>query len=333
MDALGTEKTEPIDMIGAALRINDDFTSFDKKIAEFRSNNFVTKSNVQQTRLGTLVANNGVYFDPRTGERSLANVLGIADITQAISVISQLNALLATPPLTMLVNPATMSIVRQKKQQYTDRNRSGYIFQAWGEEQVRLNVSGRIGAYLAGARFFDVDSPQNFQGHGGPSRGRISTTTTPSGNQFATRRDSAAYQNLMSLFTIYRNNGYIYDLVGESEAHWWVGMIAISYDQWTYAGQFENFSFTNTEQTMRGGMEFNFDFVASFVFDNAQRDFQVLPIRSPTASPSDPLWSDPTKRPLPRGTLRGRQQSLPRFDPPASPIVDPARAAILKEVG
>jgi len=330
MDAMNRERKEPIDVISASLRVNDDFTAFQEKITEFRSNGIVTKSNVQQTRLETLVGNNGIFFDPQTGQTNQANVLGIADVTQALSVISQLNALLATPPLTLLINPMAFSIVRQKKQQYSDRNRSGYIFMAWGEEQVRLNVSGRIGAYYAGTRYFDGDSPQNFQGHGGPSRGRISTTTSPSGNQFATMRDSASYQNLMSLLTLFRNNGYIYDLVGESEAHWWIGMIAISYDQWTYAGHFENFSFTHQETTMRGGIEFTFDFVASFVFDNAQRNFQVLPIRAPTPSPSDPLWSDPTKRPLPIGTTRGRLQPAPRLNPPLSPMADPLRAPLLR---
>jgi len=201
------------------------------------------------------------------------------------------------------------------------------VFQAWGEEQVRLNVSARTGAFYAGTRPFD-DVPQNFQGLGGPGQGLVGQTSVVSGMQFASKRDSASWQNFMSLMTIYRNNGYIYDLIGESEAHWWIGMIAISYDQWTYTGHFDRLSF-GYDETNPHSITFDFDFTASFVFDNAQRDLQVLPIRSPTPSPSDPLWSG-NKQAVKATSLRGRLQNQPRLFAPQTTITDPNRAALLR---
>jgi hypothetical protein len=288
MDALGgLETQEDISIIGAALQVNDSFSTFERQIQEFRSSPIIANSKALKTQqLQNLVANNGIIFDPATGAKSQANMLGISDVVQAISVIAQLRAMLETPPLTMLINPQSLTVARRKKQQYQDRNRTGYVFQAWGEDQVRLNVTGRIGAFYAGTGFLDGGQPQNFRGLGGVRQGAVTNTSAVSGNQYAAKRDSASWQNLMSILTLYRNNGYIYDLIDESEAHQWIGMISITYDQWTYTGHFENFSFGYTEQNMRGGIEFTFDFVASFVTDAAQRQFQVTPIRSPTPSPS-----------------------------------------------
>lgn len=332
MDALGNLQTqEDISIIGAALNVNDSFSTFDRQREEFRSSPIIANSNALQTQqLQNLVANNGVLFDAVTGKTNLANVLGISDVTQAISVIAQLRSMLETPPLTLLVNPQSLTISYRQKQQYQDRNRNGYIFQAWGEDQVRLNVQGRIGAFYAGSTFLDSGQPQNFAGLGGARKGGVTQTTTVSGNQYASKRDSASWQNLMNLLTIYRNNGYIYDAIDESEAHQWIGMVSITYDQWIYSGHFENFTYGYTEQNMRGGVEFTFDFVASFVTDTAERNLQVTPIRAPSPSPSDPLWSDPNKRPLPLGTNRGQRIGRrPRSDVPPSPVFNPAAAAIL----
>lgn len=331
MDALAqTEQVEDINIIGSALKVNGEFDSFTRRIEDTRAGGFAARSPMEQTRLANLVANNGVMFDPKTGARSQANVLGIADVTQAMSVISQLNAMLATPPLTLLINPQSLAIQRQKKQQYQDRTRRGLKFKAWGEEQIRLNVSGRTGAFYAGTRPFDVESPQNFRGLGAVARGRVPETTAPSGVQYVSKRDSASFQNLQNLLIFFKNNGYIFDLVGESQAHWWIGMIAISYDQWTYAGHMENFSWGYTEQNNLGGLDFTFDYVASFVFDNAQREFQVLPIEAPTESPSDRFWSNPNSRPMTRGTLQGRLLGAPQTAPASAPNLDPHGAAILR---
>jgi hypothetical protein len=308
----GEADKEKINIIGSALKINDTFAAFNEKLEAFRASTFVTKTQDELTRLETFVADNGVFFDAASGKSSLANVPAISDLKQAASVIAQLNRMMSTPPLTMLVNPQSLTLTRTKKQQYSERNRKGYVFQAWGEEQPRLNVLGKTGAFIAGTRFTDTDSPANFFGLGAESRGRVGRTSVASGVQYATKRDSAAWQNLMSLFTIYRNNGYIYDLISRTEAHQWIGMVAIDYDQQTYLGHFENFSWTESEDTMLGGVEFTFDFTVSFQFDSAQREFVVLPIKAPTPSPSDPQWTRVSRRQQRFGTSRGRGAFLPQ---------------------
>ena len=83
-----------------------------------------------------------------------------------------------------------------KVQQYNDRTRYGYVFQGWGEEQTRLTISAKCGAFSSGGR----------------------------GVQYASKRDSAAWQNLMTAFQFYKNNGYIYDTLGKSNAHLFVGL-------------------------------------------------------------------------------------------------------------
>jgi len=308
----GQKDEEKISLIGAALKINDTFSKFNEKLEAFRASSFVTKTQDELARLETFVAANGVFYDAATGATSLANVTAISDVKQAASVIAQLNRMLSTPPLTLLVNPQNLTLTHTKKQQYSDRNRKGYVFQTWGHEQPRLSVTGKTGAFIAGSKFTDTDSPNNFAGLGSAARGVVGATTAVSGVQYASKRDSASWQNLMALLTLYRNNGLIYDLVTNTEAHQWVGMVGIDYDQQTYMGNFENFTWTESEDTMLGGIEFSFEFTISSQFDSAQREFVVLPQKAPTPSPSDPLWTAQGRRQQQLGTARGRRAFAPR---------------------
>lgn len=187
----------------------------------------------------------------------------IADILTAVDIAYQLAALMNTPPLVLLVNPSTIQITYTKVQQYTDRSRYGYIFHAWGEEQVRLSITAQCGAFLSAGR----------------------------GVQWASRRDSASWQNLMNVFHLYKNNGYIYDTQGKSNAHHFVGALAIRYDGMVYYGNMETFTWNLDEKTQHGGVEFQMEFIANRVLDTTSSSFAVLPLRSPTPSPSDPRYS------------------------------------------
>ena len=204
--------------------------------------------------------------------------------------------------MTLLINPEQLNYSYGTIQNYSERNRYGYIFQRWGEQQVRLSVSGKTGAFISGAKSLvgGTNQIQNFGGLGAPSAGGLQQTPVVTGVQWASKRDPASWQNLMSLLTFYRNNGYIYDSLEATEAHLFIGSIAIDYDQNTWIGHFENFEWQFDEQKQGGGIEFSFEFIADFIFDNAQQEFQVLPIASPTPSPSDPLW-----------TRKRQQQSRP----------------------
>ena len=183
----------------------------------------------------------------------------IADMYTAVDIARQLSAIINTPPLTLLINPTTFTVTYNKIQQFQERSRYGFVFQAWGEEQPKVSFTARCGAFVSGGR----------------------------GVQFASRRDSKAWQNLMNAFHLFRNAGYIHDTVGKSNAHHMVGSLAIRYDGWIYYGNMESFNFTQDDDHMNGGVEFSIDFTASAMVDTSQPAFSVAPMRSPVPSLSD----------------------------------------------
>lgn len=287
--------SQNIGIIEAAARSQNNFAKVVSQRNQFRRSNFFASGPTRGatlTRLDKMVAANGIRFDPKKVGQSQANQAAVSDLTQALDVIVQLNRVLDTPPLTLLVNPESLTINYQKKQTYTDRNRFNYIFQSWGEEQVRLSVSGKSAGFVVGAgkiNSFDLDGEGQIQIRE-TTQGSLKTpqeTRTVSGYQYASKWDSAAWQNLMGLFSFYRNNGYIYDTGGRprSEAHLFIGNIEITYDQWVYVGQFENFQYNYSEDKQHGAIEFSFEFTASFMFDLSQGG-PVEPFDSPTPSPS-----------------------------------------------
>ena len=195
----------------------------------------------------------------------------IADLYTAVDVTMQLRALVNTPPLVLLINPQSLSMAYSKLQQYTDRTRFGFIFQAWGEEQPKLSIEAKCGAFISGGR----------------------------GVQWASRRDSAAWQNLATAFQFYRHNGYIYDTVGKSNAHHFVGALSIHYDGWVYYGNMETFNYTYDEASPHGGITFSMEFTVNAMVDTSKSSLVVTPMRSPVPSLSDPRYAG--ARPVPSG--------------------------------
>jgi hypothetical protein len=200
----------------------------------------------------------------------------LADAFMAAAIGLQLQRILSAPTLTLLVNPNSMAINYGNIQSHASKTRYGFIFERWGEEQPTISFSGTTGAFIAGAS----DAP-----------GTLSTlaqvsgeTETPSGVQWASKRDSAAFQNLMSLIHFYKSNGYIYDTVGVSEAHLFIGAVAIDYDQCTYVGHIESFSWGYSADKPHN-IDWTMDFTVDRMFDNAQLTVAVLPQAGPTESP------------------------------------------------
>ena len=227
-------------------------------VGEFIVQNSSGGVNDKRTPENTKVDNKGNYTGTgRLGEPA------IADMYVAVDIAWQLSVSLNTPPLVLLINPQSLTINYSKIQQFGDRSRYGYIFQAWGEEQVKLNITAKCGGFVSGSR----------------------------GYQFSSKRDSAAWQNWMNMYHFYRNNGYIYDTVGRSFANHFVGALSIRYDNWIYYGHMESFNYTYDETNMNGGMEFQLDFVASSMMDMGPQVFGVTPMTSPTPSLSDPRYS------------------------------------------
>jgi len=187
----------------------------------------------------------GTQEQGKTGEPA------VADLQVAVDIATQLKSFLETPPLILLINPQSLAMSYTKIQTFQDRTRFGYIFQAWGEDQPKLSISARCGAFYSGGR----------------------------GVQFASRRDSASWQNLMTAFQFYRNNGYIHDTVGRSNAHHMVGALSIRYDQWIYFGNMQTFSMGLEESNELGGVTFEMEFVVSAMVDTASPSFNVQPMR------------------------------------------------------
>ncbi len=186
----------------------------------------------------------------------------IADLHTAVDITMQLRALVNTPPLILLINPQSLSMNRTKIQQFSDRTRFGYVFQAWGEEQPKLSISAKCGAFI----------------------------TSGKGVQWASRRDSAAWQNLATAFQFYRHNGYIYDTVGKSNANHMVGALSIHYDGWIYYGNMESFTYSFEETNQLGGIVFDMEFTVNAMVDTSKQSLIVSPMRSPIPSASDPRY-------------------------------------------
>lgn len=206
------------------------------------------------------VSSDSIYRTP-----ALADDLFLAD------VITQLAALAHTPPLTLLINPNSLSVSYTKVQAFDEVSRKGYIFHSWGEEQPTINITGKTGAFYAGAL----------------PTGNLAAQRMPTGVQWASRHASASWQQLMSLFHLYKSSGHIYNTLSGQQGVHYTGLLAIEYDQWAYYGHMEGFDFGYDDAHQHGGIEFSFDFTVNRMFDRSKRHPQVLPMRSPIPSPSD----------------------------------------------
>jgi hypothetical protein len=211
---------------------------------------------------------NGAFTEP-----------GIADRLVAVDIASQLDVIRKVPPLTLLINPASLSISYTKVQQFSQRTRNGFLYQGWGEEQPTITINGSIGAFTAGATSADAGS-------------------TPTGVQFASKRNSASYQNLMTLLGFYKNAGYIYDTVHKSNAHHMVGALVIEYDQWVYIGHMNSFNWGHEQDLPNGKLTFDIEFKVSQMFDNHVPLSAMMPLHSPTESPGSRAYTAGGVQPL-----------------------------------
>jgi len=204
-----------------------------------------------------------------TEQRSvLADNVTVADIKY------QVERMLQTPPLTLFINPTDMSISYTAVQQYTQRTRYGYVFERWGEQQPVISISGSTGAWCAG---IDPSAAMGFPSHDGQN-------DTPTGVQFASKRNSAAFQQFMTLYHFYRNNGYVYDTVDPSEAHLFIGAVAIDYDQMTYVGNINSFEYSYDSESQHR-INWSMEFTVGRMYDHAEAPIIVLPESSPTVTP------------------------------------------------
>jgi len=193
-------------------------------------------------------------------------VPAVTNDATALSIILQLKRLIEVPPLVLLINPTSFSVRHQKIAQFQERSRYGYIYQVWGEELAKVSFSCTIGAFIAGKT-----SP---------------TQRVASGVQYASKRDSASFQQLMAVLAVYQSSGQIQDLNGNatgraSRANLMVGNTAIEYDNNVYVGHMDSFSYSEEETLQGGGMKFEIEFTAVKMFDVAESKVSLTPLNSP----------------------------------------------------
>ena len=209
---------------------------------------------------------------PRPAGLNLPPTSVIADAYTAADIKVQRDFLtrMSKEPLTLLVNPSEMTVTRERIHSYQARTRFGYVYQVWGEQQVKVSFSGSTAGFVAGS-----------------SRGYQALvehdTGSPSGYQWGSRKDSAAWQNFVALMQFYRNNGYVYDTLGGSEAHLMIGSIRITYDDIVYEGHIESLNYSFDENNPHR-VQFDMDFTAGFVTDQSRASGAVSPMSQPTGS-------------------------------------------------
>lgn len=223
----------------------------------------------------------------RPGDRARQQVVpAITNDLSGLSIANQLRKILDVPPLVLLINPTTFQVTHTKIAQFQERSRYGYIYQAWGEELTKVSFSGMIGAFTAGKA-----SPTQ--------------TNVPSGVQFASKNDSASFQQLMALMSFFQSGAYITDTVQNSLANFMIGNLAIEYDQNVYVGHMDSFNYSFAEEKQNGGLEFDIDFTAIKVYDQAQPVSVVPRLQNPNTGLFNPRTSPAPRNRLSRTFLSG----------------------------
>ena len=236
-------------------RVNVDIYSQSNKNVFIESRNNLLSSNIGAPLVPVSepsVSQGGLEKEPNTN--TSRNYPILSDLQTAIDQAVQLDTVLKTPPLVLLINPQSFDRSFVKVQTYQDRTRQGYVFHSWGEEQPKINFSIRCGAFISGQR----------------------------GVQNVSKKDSLAWQNLINVMTFYKNNGYIYDTFGDSMANLAVGCLSIHYDQWIYYGHMESLNYSIESNMELGGVTFEIGFKVSLMVDTSTNSIPVEPLINPT---------------------------------------------------
>jgi hypothetical protein len=196
----------------------------------------------------------------------------MTDRDQLVSVAFQHRVLSAAPPIVFMINPQSMAFNYQSKQNYSDVSRYGFLFYRWGEELLSIEISCTIGAFIAGRKNLETpDVKGNLRG--------------VSGLQFASKRDSAGWRQLMNILALYRNNSAIVDTLGRSRAYHDIGTQSIYYDGQRWQGRLKSLEFTVAEGNSNGGIEFTMSFEVYRKFEvDFESKYQLFPLHPPSSN-------------------------------------------------
>ena len=204
-----------------------------------------------------------------------------AQFNEILATQMALDVMQNTPPLQLLVNPQSFKLSSEKVISDGGFTREGPIIEQWGEQQDKLEASGKLAAFMA----IDANPPAaNGPTGGGPGLTRVA------------RNYSASYQNFLSLYLLYRNNGGLYTkgLEGNLLTRLsLIGSIYIYYDSVLYIGSFDSFSITETDSNPYS-LEYSFQFTvrSNFMLDSPSKDsYQVQRL-----SQSDPALNSNDKQ-------------------------------------
>jgi hypothetical protein len=229
----------------------------------------------------------------------------VAMINATLAAIQQMQK---TPPLKMLVNPQSFKLSAEKIISDGEWGRNGPIVEHWGENLDKLEASGKVAA------FYSVDATG---GSSGPGITRVA------------RQYSQAYQNFLSLWLLYKNNGGVWlppyiPANGSNSSQVSnlsvVGSIYLYYDNILYIGSFDSFNLTESE-TAPYTLEYNFSFTvrATFLLDNT--DDLTLGLSSLRQSQLNPLQGLPS--PIMTSTTPGGTALAPNVNPQPAGSVSP----------
>ena len=220
------------------------------------------------------------------------------------ATLAALDRMARTPPLRLLVNPQSFRVSAEKIIADGNWGRNGPIIEHWGEQQDKIEASGKV------AGFYALDTVGNSDGSANPG-------TSPGLGRTA-RQFSQSYQNLLSLWLLYKNNGGVWlddAQFSPPQANSSkrtnlsvVGSIYLYYDDILYVGSFDSFNLVESETTPFS-LEYNFTFSvrAWFLLDRiddqtftygAPQFFQGTPT-PPQVSPEDALFQAPTNNAQP----------------------------------
>jgi hypothetical protein len=294
-----------------ARRLGVRSTSTDRQnVAEEQGSNAWAKGGSKDAKEAAKDINKraGTNLDPSTlSQRFQASQESFRKaLKAAIEQMAQL------PPLRMLVNPESFSVSAEKIISDGNYGRNGPIIEHWGDGQERIEGSGKVAA------FFAMDA-LNANGPG--------LTRTA-------RAGSLSFQNLMSLYLLYKSNGALWMkefLDNRTENHSLIsliGSIYIFYDNILYVGSFDNFTITESD-TAPYTLEYSFSFVARawFLLDSTQQ--QLLDTANRLRS------TNPVQTVSPNEGPKGYEVVPPTFstDPALTDAVSRARAIFNRDRG
>ena len=165
---------------------------------------------------------------------------GINGATTAAAVLRQV----FVPPLTLLVNPDSFDL--SETMNFSEqRMYRGPVVEFFGSDMPTLSCRGKTAGFFTG------------------SQGLNRRFKTP----------SLSFQQLISLYFIYRNNGNDYNPADSNQIHI-VGAVTIFYDGTFYVGSFENFEIRE-DATAPFRFEYSFTFRVRRLVRSIGSDFNV----------------------------------------------------------